>query len=158
MSQNNYNYLHVLCSSLCRYYHLFQQSPNGSLVILERVFACLMTKGVTKSVTTIVMEMSCTFFEDETGLGINLILPHLDQILQYLNVTLKSGNKGCSLEMALLSKLAKISVCCLPVSVLTFRMTHYVTDSQAGTQLVFLLLPFIEQSSRLKSQVIITLL
>jgi len=63
-----------------------------------------MTKGVTKSVTTVVMEMAYTFFEDETGLGINLILPHLDRILQYLNVTLKSGYKGCSLEIALLSK------------------------------------------------------
>ncbi|XP_065909347.1 small subunit processome component 20 homolog isoform X2 [Dysidea avara] len=119
-----------------KHYHLFQQSPNNSnLVILERVFTCLMTKGVTKSVTTIVMEMAYTLFEDETGLGIDLVLPHLDLILQYLNVKLKSGSKGCSLEMALLSK-----------------MSHYVTDSQVGTQLVFLLLPFVEQSSSLKSQ------
>jgi len=94
--------LSYLCTH--RYYHLFQQSPDGSLVILERVFACLLAKGVTKSVTTVVMEMASTFFEDEEGLGINLVVPHIDKIMQYLNATLKSVSKGCSLEMALLSK------------------------------------------------------
>lgn len=89
----------------CRFYHLFQQAPRSDVTILEQVFRCLLTKGVHKSVTSVIMEMADTFLGDEE-LGISLVLPHSKLILEYLNDVLKGSVKGCSLELAVLSRSA----------------------------------------------------
>lgn len=88
-----------------RLHHLFQQTPQRreDVVILGQVFACLLTKGISKSVTSVVMEMAYTFLGDE-GASIGLILPHSKLILDYLNIALKGSVKGCSLELAVLSR------------------------------------------------------
>lgn len=116
-----------------RFYHLFQQTPTSD-VVLGQVFKCLLTKGVSKSVTSVVMEMAYTLLGDDEGPGISLVLPHSELIMEYLNIALKGSVKNCSLEMAVLS-----------------RMSQYVSDSTTATQLVCLLVPFIQQSV-LKSQ------
>ena len=67
-----------------------------------------MTKGINKSVTSTIMEMAHTFLDDDEGTGVKLVLPHSKLIMEYLNTALKGSVKGCSLEMAVLSRLAKI--------------------------------------------------
>ena len=90
---------------------MFQQAPrNHDVIILGQVFQCLLTKGVNKSVTSIIMEMAYTFLGDSEGVGINLVLPHSKLIIKYLNTALKGSVKGCSLEMAVLSRLVTVTV------------------------------------------------
>ena len=94
-----------IINCLCdRLYHLFQQTPRSDDVILGQLFQCLLTKGVNKSVTSVIMEMAYTFLGDNEGLGINLVLPHSKLIMEYLSTALKGSVKGCSLEMAVLSR------------------------------------------------------
>ena len=90
---------------MCRFYHLFQQTPGSDAVLmLGQVFGCLLTKGINKSVTSIIMEMAYTFLGDDEGLGVSLVLPHSKMIIDYLNTALKGSVKGCALEMAVLSR------------------------------------------------------
>ena len=96
---------------MCRFYHLFQQTPESdTVVILGQVFGCLLTKGINKNVTSIIMEMAYTFLGDDEGLGVNLVLPHSKLIMDYLNTALKGSVKGCALEMAVLSRSVSVSV------------------------------------------------
>lgn len=157
-SQSNKNevicWLYIIYCCVCRCYHLFQQTPSSNVIILGQVFGCLLTKGVNKSVTSIVMEMAYTFLGDNQGPGISLVLPHSKVIMQYLNIALQGSVKGCSLEMAVLSRSVYVSM--LKRSHYFYfnhaRMSQYVSDSHNATQLVCLLVPFIQQSV-LKSQV-----
>ena len=94
-----------ICNRVCRLYHLFQQTPTrGDVVMLGQVFACLLAKGVNKNVTSLIMEMAHTLLGDDEGVGIDLVLPHSKLILEYLNTALKGSVKGCSLELAVLSR------------------------------------------------------
>ena len=95
---------------VCRFYHLFQQTPTSDVVVLGQVFKCLLTKGVSKSVTSVVMEMAYTLLGDDEGPGISLVLPHSELIMEYLNIALKGSVKNCSLEMAVLSRLVNVGV------------------------------------------------
>lgn len=101
-----------IINCLCdRLYHLFQQtSRSDDVVILGQLFQCLLTKGVNKSVTSIILEMAYTFLGDNEGLGINLVLPHSKLIVEYLSTALKGSVKGCSLEMAVLSRSVNVTV------------------------------------------------
>lgn len=95
---------------MCRFYHLFQQTPRSdNVIVLGQVFGCLLTKGINKSVTSIIMQMAYTFLDDNEGLGVNLVLPHSKLIMDYLNTALKGSVKGCSLEMAVLSRSVSVS-------------------------------------------------
>ena len=78
--------------------------------MLGQVFGCLLTKGVNKSVTSVIMEMAYTFLGDDEGSGVSLVLPHSKLILEYLNTALKGSVKGCSLEMAVLSRSVSVTV------------------------------------------------
>jgi len=89
---------------------MFQQAPRSDVIILGQVFACLLTKGINKSVTSIIMEMVYSFLGDNEALGISLVLPHFELIMEYLNNALKGFVKGCSLELAVLSRLANAIV------------------------------------------------
>lgn len=117
------------------------------------MFACLLTKGVNKSVTSIIMEMAYAFLGDNEAVGISLVLPHSELIMEYLNNVLKGFVKGCSLELAVLSRSANAIVLTL-FYFNNVRMSQYVSNSHTATQLVCLLVPFIQQSI-LKSQVLL---
>ena len=92
------------CLCVCRFYHLFQQTPGNDVILLEQIFGCLLTKGINKSVTSTIMEMAYTFLGDDEGMGVELVLPHSKVIMEYLNTALKGSVKGCALEMAVLSQ------------------------------------------------------
>ena len=96
--------------TVCRFYHLFQHTPESYTVnMLGQVFGCLLTKGINKSVTSVIMEMAYTFLGDDKGLGVSLVLPHSKLIMDYLNNALKGSVKGCPLELAVLSRSVSVS-------------------------------------------------